>query len=515
VAVLLVFVACAGIIVFLDVVSTHIYAGTSDKATIILEGQAMAGDPFLHGWILTSDSYWLTDALFYTVATHLVGIRPSIVNWDAAFMLGLAIVAGAVVATRGRRASAALAGAATVVVLLGLPTRAAATYLLGPAFHVSTVLLAVVAFAALRRGRFDWRWGIAVAALAIGMLSDLLMVAYGIVPVFLAGLAAMARARRWQVGAAAVGAAAAAVAAGEAAGLLARAVGTFTLGPGVKIVSLRAMVTNLENVPRYEGALLGFNNSLGTGGVPSGLEDVHLLGAVIVTAATLVALWFLFTGVLRARPLESGTSDQLGERWLDDVLAIALIGTASTFIALAQPASAGTRYLVGTVVLTSVLTGRLVARVWEGVHASSLKRGLWLAGAGMTVCFAVGTGFTVSRPIAVSSPASLASFLEAHHLRSGVGDYWSASITTVASGGAVVVRPVWADGADTLSREMYESSASWYAGQRFQFLVYQVPTDGGVDLATATRTWGPPERTYVVGQYRVLVWPGFSVSPGP
>ena len=63
---------------------------------------------------------------------------------------------------------------------------------------------------------------------------------------------------------------------------------------------------------------------------------------------------------------------------------------------------------------------------------------------------------------------------------------------------------------------MYESTSSWYAGQHFQFLVYQLPVYEGVDAASATKTWGAPPQTYLVGSCRVLVWStAFSVPPFP
>ena len=81
---------------------------------------------------------------------------------------------------------------------------------------------------------------------------------------------------------------------------------------------------------------------------------------------------------------------------------------------------------------------------------------------------------------------------------------------------ASTVRPVWANQEGKLGRYMKLSSASWYAGQQFQFLVYQTPVYQGVDSASATRTWGPPAHTYVVGGYHVLVWSNtFSVAPFP
>jgi hypothetical protein len=73
---------------------------------------------------------------------------------------------------------------------------------------------------------------------------------------------------------------------------------------------------------------------------------------------------------------------------------------------------------------------------------------------------------------------------------------------------------VWADPDGKLGRYMKLSSAGWYAGQRFQFLVYQAPVYQGVDSASATKTWGRPAHTYVVGGYHVLVWSNtFSVAP--
>lgn len=100
----------------------------------------------------------------------------------------------------------------------------------------------------------------------------------------------------------------------------------------------------------------------------------------------------------------------------------------------------------------------------------------------------------------------MAAWLEAHNLRNGIGEYWAASITTVESSGAVTVRPVSSAADGKLQRTMNQSSASWYEGQRFQFLVYVTPQFDDVDLQSATRTWGDPAHVYVVGRYRVVVW---------
>ena len=118
--------------------------------------------------------------------------------------------------------------------------------------------------------------------------------------------------------------------------------------------------------------------------------------------------------------------------------------------------------------------------------------------------------------MAAQRASTLVSWLAVHHLRNGLGGYWASSITTVESRGAVTVRPVWEDPDGKLGRYMKLSSATWYAGEHFHFLVYETPAYQGVDSVSATRTWGRPSNTYTVSDFHVLVWSGgMSVAPFP
>jgi hypothetical protein len=207
---------------------------------------------------------------------------------------------------------------------------------------------------------------------------------------------------------------------------------------------------------------------------------------------------------------------EIGRWWLDDVLVVAVFGSAATFVVLAVSGVPGARYLVASIVFATVLSGRIVAQAFERLRSGRTTRAICVIGVAISLCFAVGLGFAVSQPAPVQSASTLASWLEAHDLRNGVGGYWAASITTVESKGAVTVRPVLADPDGKLGRYMKLSSASWYAGQHFQFLVYETPVYQDVDSVSATKTWGPPAHTYVVGGYHVLVWSAaFSVAPFP
>jgi hypothetical protein len=100
--------AFAGLVLILYATSTHVYVGGSDRATAILEGQAVSsGNPLLHGWILTRDSFWTTDAFFYALAVRAGGLWPGLLNLEPAVAVAVAVVVGALVASRGQREAAA------------------------------------------------------------------------------------------------------------------------------------------------------------------------------------------------------------------------------------------------------------------------------------------------------------------------------------------------------------------------------------------------------------------------
>lgn len=501
-----VLVGLAGLVLVVYVTSTRLYGGSSDMATTVLQGQALDhGNVLLHGWILTRESYWTTETLVFALAVAIEGLRPSLLDVGPAAVVVITVVVGALVARHGRRGVAGVAGAAVVVTLLALSAPPGAASVYTP--HVATALLALVAFAGLSRGRVDWRWAAAVAVLVAGVLGDLLIVAYGIVPVFVAGIVTMLTERAWRPGVAAVSASVAGAVLGLSASWVARATGGFTLGPGVRFAPAHQVLQNLGHLSTYGAGLLGFTGFFGSRGVPTALEGLRFVGGLIVAGCTVVAVTEVVRAVRRGRRGTPASAVEAESRWLDSVLVVAVVGPVVTFVVLATPGVNGARYLVASFVFAAVLTGRIVARGSEQLGAGTARRALYLGGVAVSLGFIVGLGDTLGLPVAPQSTKALAMFLEAHHLRNGVGGYWAASITTVESSGAVTVRPVWAERGGTLGREMYQSSASWYASQHFQFLVYGMPPYDGVDAISATRTWGRPAHTYVLGSYRVLVWP--------
>jgi hypothetical protein len=185
------------------------------------------------------------------------------------------------------------------------------------------------------------------------------------------------------------------------------------------------------------------------------------------------------------------------------------------FVVLARADQSGVRYLTVSVVFASILAGRLVARAWPKLPAGRPVRAVAILGVVVSLGFAAGVGYSLSRPEPPYQVPSLVTWLEAHNLRWGIGDYWAASITTTQSGGAVVVRPVEAANGGALQEMTTLSTRSWYIGQEWQFLVYGKPFIDNVDLDAALRTWGPPAEIHIIGPYHVIVWTHPVVLPNP
>ena len=178
-----------GVAVLLYFTSAYFHAATSDSATIALEGQSVAnGQLLLHGWDLTFASYWTSNALIDAAVVSFAGLGSAVLYAGPAVVGAVVVVAGASLVREGRRLWAVVAGITAVVALLVCGVPAMEFFFVGHGFHVGTIAYALVAFAALRRTRAGWGWALAVVALAAGILGDLLMIAYGVMPIFLAGL---------------------------------------------------------------------------------------------------------------------------------------------------------------------------------------------------------------------------------------------------------------------------------------------------------------------------------------
>jgi hypothetical protein len=497
------------LVVLLYASARHAFAGDSDGATVVLQGQAMGGGNLtLHGWALSLDSFWTVDAVVYMLVEWVTGVRDALLFLVPSMIAAAVIIVGALLAKGRRSGVPGVAAAATVVVVLALPSHALANVFLRGPLHVGTALLCLCAFAGLRRGRFGWGWVAAVVFLAAGVLGDFQTAALGVGSVGAAGLVAMLRTRTWRAGWSEVSAALAGL---LTAGLVragAVVVGTFSVNASHPTASGSQVLTNLARVPTWGANMLGVGGGqLGNGGVPVVLDVVHWVGLLVVVAGIVAAAVALVRGAIQGSSSTEGTEEAAWR--LDDLLVLAVFADIAVFVALTTSDDPGfLRYLTAAVIFGAVLAGRWVGRVATALPSAVRTRRAAAATALAVVAVStVAFGFTLAGATPRQPVTQLDRFLEARQLDEGIGDYWSASISTVATGSAVTVRPVISTSTGRLVRYERQSDASWYTNQRFDFLVYNTARPwGGVDADTAASTFGPAARTYAVGPYRVLVW---------
>lgn len=501
----------------LSVMSLHIFAGNSDGATVVLEGQSISsGDLLLHGWGLSNDSFWSIDAMFYASFVHIEGVTKAALHVVPASITALVVFLGLwFIRDEDRSWRFSIAGGVVFLILV-LPNPDLSFFLLQGPWHVGTAFYCLVAFAALAEDRWNIGFVIAIAALVAGLLGDLAAVTFGIIPVIFAGLTEMARMRSFRRGLPSVVAGLAAIALAELFRLVLNHVGAFTLANGITHASSSRYMTNIGHSMTWMTGLLGVTRlAIGPSSVlssdamtnGSGLSRlVHLPLLCVVAAGVAFSLFVFLRGLIIGdhKAKRSGRSLRI-----DALLLSGIAGSIGTYVYLC-PNNNGdyARYLVAALIFGTILSSRALARALRSMHKPRSVLPLVLVSILLTAGIALATSDNLSKPQARQPSAKLAIFLEQHHLTLGIGDYWSASIVTVSSDSRVVVRPVITDLASTIVRYGRQSDASWYGPTKFEFLVYDVAHPWRhINATTAITTFGRPKVAYVVGNYRVIVWP--------
>ena len=481
-----------------------------------MEGDALRhGNVALSGWDLSWDSFWTIDAPIYALGTLITGLDRVLLNVVPAIILVGVIVVGASVAQQGRKGIARTAAAGTVIVFLGLPNPNLAYFLLQGPWHVGTVLWCLIAFFLVAREDFTWRWAVAVMVLAAGLLGDLQMLFLGVSPVIGAGLVAMARRRNFRSGLATLAAGPAALVLAGIVREIASHLGSFDIATGVLRASSSQFPQNFGLLGSWGLGLLGVRqmtigsgNSVGLAQMTGGsdpVRDLHVLIIAVLVAALLACIVTMGKGLVKGNQRD-GSDDDASWR-LNDLVLLGCVLDLVFFVFLNPNDNAdNARYLTAGVVFAIVLVGRVSGSVVE-----MIGRHIWPAlivvSALVVVVGALDAAEDLSGSRAKVPAVALGQFLVAHRLSSGIGDYWSSSLVSVESDNAVAVRPVISNGSGRLLRYGRQSDKSWYSRHSFSFLVFDTARPwGGVDLVSATATFGPPTQVEHVGTYDVLTW---------
>jgi hypothetical protein len=356
--------------------------------------------------------------------------------------------------------------------------------------HVGTQVPLMIIWLAMDRLADRWYLPWVVGVLLTWVeVADQLAVYVGAAPVIVVSAIRLYQRRdTWRIDAGLLVAAVASVIASAGILLVIRRLGGFVIvPPPAAFVPSALMPHNLWLTVESVLALFGadfFGMRLGLSAVPVLL---HLVGVALAAWACCIA----------ARRLLS-TSDRLVQ-----VLFIGLSINLAAYLFSTQAVDLGSTHQIAAVLpFGAVLAGRLL----PGRRVTAKLVPVLLA---VAVVYAGGFAYYASRPARPPATQAVASWLLAHHLTAGIGDYWASSNTTVAAGDRVRVRPVVIS-CHRFAPYAWEAKKSWYQQPNTAtFLVLSANSGGGATNGTpaeAAAQFGPPQQTARIGAYQVMIW---------
>jgi hypothetical protein len=505
---------------------------SSDGAANALQAWDMLhGNLLLRGWALSDVSFYTTELPQYALVEAVHGLNSDTVHVAAAMTYTLVVLLAALLA-RGRARGAEGAARALLAVGIMLAPQAGdgRLVLLSSPDHVGTQVPLLLVWLVLDRAPPRWWVSLAVGMLlAWAQIADPLTLFEGVLPLVIVSAVRMCRRRgpwrgQWFELSLAAGSIIAVAAADLALALIRHAGGFVVQVPRTALVGASEIAIHVWYAA--EGVLLLFGaDFFGQPTVAAtALALLHLAGVVLVAWALARALRTFLDAEMVLQVLTVAF-----------VLLLAAYVTSGVAIELTR-----TREIVGVLPIGAVLAGRLAAgrlvarlaaarlaaarlaagRRAAGRPAASRRAAVrpasrWLvpAGVALVACYAGGAVYEAAQPPGPDPNQVVASWLQAHHLTSGIAGYWEANSITADSAGQVQVGAVCRAGRKVRVLA-WEAKKSLYDRRRHDasFFVYS-PLDArsapfdSPSPAEARATFGPPAQTYQVAGDTVLVWP--------
>jgi hypothetical protein len=487
----------------------------SDQANILLAASDMLhANLVLHGWYLTDVSFYTTELPQYALLETLAGLHADTAHIAAAMTYTLAVLLAVLLARGGisdRQAVVRMliAGGIMLAPQLGIGVAA----LLLSVGHIGTAVPVLLVWVLVdRAGPRKWVSPAVALGLAWVLVADRLVLIIAVAPLALVcairvvegavrarGVRRGVRARWYELSL--IAAAAAATGIAWAADRLIRALGGYVLNPVPFRFTLHGIPANLHSlwaVPQIFGA-----DYRGLSGAPFAVAVLHMLSVALVGLAVLLVAWRFFAGVTL----------------IDQVLAVAIVLNIVLFV-VTSAGGEGPHEIAVVAPFGAALAARMLAgrarRLAAGPQtadapATGLARRVrtagYTAGAVVLAGYLAGLVHEVAQAPAPPDCSQVASWLEAHNLRYGLGGYWESSIITVETGGQVTVRAL---AKKTMGPDLWLAKPSWYdpASDQANFIVLSAAPGylNWEPRALIGKYFGRPAREYRFGPYTVMVW---------
>ena len=484
-------------IVYLHVARTA--AVTSDGASNALQAWDMLhGNPLLRGWQLSDVSFYPTELVQYVLIERLRGLTPDVVHIASAMTYTLLALLAALLAKGHAAGREAIVRCVLAAGIMLAPQLGTGIYvLMGSPDHIGSTVPVLATFLLLDRAPRRWYTPVAACLfLSCGLIADGIVLYTGILPVLAVSamriyLARFQRKKRWRESSPELALAAAAA---LAIWLARTALTMIASHGGFRVWPVAPLLVSAGDLARSftvtgRGLLLLFGaDFLGqTAGFVAALAFAHLAGLGL-------AAWATCAAIRRLSRADLATA----------LLAAAIVLTLTAYLLSTRAGNlASTRDITAVLPFGAALAGRTLA-------GRLISARLLPALAVVLIGYLISLGRLVTQPPAQPESAGLGSWLAAHHLTDGLAGYWNSNVTTLDTGGRVVLRSVLADGTQITS-DYWEVRSDWFdpAASYADFIVL-VPSPPGFKryptVASVRHTFGPPLRIYYVDSYTIVVW---------
>jgi hypothetical protein len=489
------------------------YPENSDESNdLLMAWDMLHGNVLLHGWYLSDVSFITTELPQYALLVWLFGLHTDTAHIAAAMTYTLVVILTVLLARGSGRQVPRTEGRVRMLLAAALvfaPQLGVAVFVLLLSLgHIGTAVPMLLTWLVLDRWPRRWYTVVAIGLLLTWVLiADPLALLVGVAPlVAVCALRAVRDAVRQDGRLGAVlranwyelSLAVAAIAAQGLAALAGRLLQAYLHPLPYKLAPLSTWPKHAYVTAKGLLALFGAKPE----GPPAALAFavLHLAGVALVAwAAWRVARHYL------------SWPDMISQ-----ILLLAMILNVAAYVpsTLANATDLNAREFAlvlpyGAVLAARTLAASFAARLQAGWRpAGAAGRAGLLAGGVLLAGYAASLGWAAAQPSVPPMNARLVTFLQAHHLTSGIGGYWESSVATVGSGGAVTIRAVLPG---TLQPDLWEAKSAWYDPRSnwASFLVTS-STPGFFHHwqpnPAALAALGKPARIYRTGPYTVYVY---------
>ena len=458
----------------------------ADGASNVLQAWDMLhGNPLLRGWWLSDVSFYTTELPQYMLVELARGLNPGVINAAGAATYTLLITLAALLA-KGR--ATGTTGLLRVLIAGGIMLAPGPSVLSSPN-HTGTQVPLLLIWLVIDRLGDRWYVPWLVGALLTWVeMADQLAIYVGALPVVVVSAIRLYQRRgSWRIDAGLLAAAAASVVLAMAGTLLIRRADGFVVAPThVAFIASPQLPHNLSLTAESVLTLFGADFFGLRFGPAAAIALLILTGVLLVAWACCIAARRLLAEDGRLVP----------------ILFVGITINLAAFALSTLAVDLGSAHELAAVLpFGAVLAGRLL----PGRPATTALLPALLA---VLVGYTGALAYHATRPPRGPTTQAVASWLTANHLTAGIGDYWTANITTVGTSGRAAVRPVELS-CGRFSPDAWESNQSWYEPpSTATFLVLPLTGAAGANgtAASAAAQFGAPVRTVRIGAYEVLVW---------